>query len=371
MTDETGAQNEPADDVGAALRAALEEQESKENEQISAQTDESIGDNANASETEGHSEVSGSSETNEQGEEGDARQPGAESVHKSAEDNPEEITPPEHWAQADKDVFNGIEDPKLKQWMMGRHTAMEADYTNKRKESADFLREYEPVDKVLSPLRPLMAQRNMSTDQVIGMWAQTQQDLMYRPAEAIKQLAETYNVDLNQFAKRPEDEGFTDPQIEKLNAQINALQSTVNTQNQANQQSQVSAMQARIDEFAAQKDESGNLKHPYFNDVMDTMISQAALLKQQGLNPSLPELYESAIWANPQTREKQLTLQREQEQVRLAEEAKKRDEQKKRDLEKSKAASKSVSGDGSGSTPASNDVQAALESAFADAEGRI
>ena len=56
----------------------------------------------------------------------------------------------------------------------------------------------------------------------------------------------------------------------------------------------------QLESFAGEKDASGNLKRPFFNDVR----SQMGVFMQNGLANSLEDAYEQAVWANPTTRQK-------------------------------------------------------------------
>ncbi len=296
------------------------------------------------------SEVNKEIEANQDTQSGDD-QPLEAATEEPNNDSTESVSvqPPEHWAAADKDVFNSIEDSKLKEWVIGRHNQMEADYTNQKKDLSNFVSEYEPVDKIISSLRPMMAKHNVNTQQMIGVWAQTQQDLLYKPKETLLSLAKEYNVDLSDAVDAQEPAEIIDPDIKRLNDQISGLQNQLQTVTQNSQQTELDTWMGKIQNFAEEKDESGNLKNIYFNDVMPDMISQANIMKSQGLNPNLAELYESATWSNKAVREKILASQQQADADKRAEQARVIEEKKRAQIQSAKRASKSVSGQGVGS----------------------
>jgi hypothetical protein len=83
------------------------------------------------------------------------------------------------------------------------------------------------------------------------------------------------------------------------------------------------AIQNTVNQFKSAVDANGGLLHPHFDEVEDMMTSlaHAALASKQPV-PTLDQLYETAVYANPSTREKVLTAQRQQEEAKRIEEAK-------------------------------------------------
>ena len=82
-----------------------------------------------------------------------------------------------------------------------------------------------------------------------------------------------------------------------------------------------------IDQFKSAVDDKGTLLRPHFEELEQDMLSlvQGRIANKQTV-PPLQELYETAVWANPSTREKMLAAREQAEQ------------QKRVDQDKSKAA---------------------------------
>ena len=179
--------------------------------------------------------------------------------------------------------------------------------------------------------------------QGIAMLVNAQQQLTQNPAVALTQLIRQYgqqpgvidNV-LSQFRQEPSDDSYADPELTALKTQVSTLQDHLNQQNQTQQNQQLAAQQqaisdaqAAIDDFAQATDDSGNLKHPHFEEVRDDMQAMFT----SGLATDLETAYESAIWSRPELRDK-LLKQKTEDAMKLA------DAKRKESVERSKKKSK-------------------------------
>ena len=85
-------------------------------------------------------------------------------------------------------------------------------------------------------------------------------------------------------------------------------------QQQTQQQNQqVASTQSMIDQFAQAKDEQGNLKHPHFASVRDTM----GVLINSGKAQGLDQAYEMAIYSDPKLRAEMIQEQVKAEQKKV------------------------------------------------------
>lgn len=99
----------------------------------------------------------------------------------------------------------------------------------------------------------------------------------------------------------------------ELENKVNRLQALVTQQQQA-------AMQKQVDDFVNAKDDAGQAKHPYFEDVRQEM---AALLGK-GICQTLEEAYEKCIWANESVRDKLIASKQAADLAAKANEAEKK-----------------------------------------------
>lgn len=267
----------------------------------------------------------------------------------------ESLAPPDHWSAEDKETF--AKAPKdVQEWALRRHKEMEADYTRKTQEIAEFKREFEPIEQMFAPHKAYLRTQGLTPADVVQRWHAAEQFLTEQPVEAIKWLAGNYGVDINQLAQQ---EQPSDPQIQQLNQKIAGLESQLTQRQQAEVQQRQSQIMNEIQSFASETDEAGKPAHPYFEDVMEDMVSLARAEQAAGRTPVLKDLYDKAVWANPQVREQVLSAQRKAAEEKQAQEARAK-------AAAAKKAAKSVSGQPSGSTPSSDDLglRESLEQAF-------
>lgn len=247
-----------------------------------------------------------------------------------------DLEAPSNWSKARKEQF--AEQPEgAKKFILDRHREMEADYTRKTSEIAEFKREYGTIDQLFSPYKNQMRQSGYTPATVVQAWFSAEQALM-NPAtrtQAIRDLASAYKVDLGEVAGAktatpaadPNDpeavakqqlEEILAPYVTPLRQQVEELNGKLTQQEQFRSQfteSQRNDQQQRvlneIQSFANAKDTAGTLAHPYFTDVENDMAFMAAGYQQMNQPvPSLEDLYQRAVRANPATFERLQAAQR-------------------------------------------------------------
>jgi hypothetical protein len=266
--------------------------------------------------------------------------------------------PPAHWSQADKDKFKA-QPPEAQAFIMDRFKAMEGDYTRKTQATAHLQKEYGKVDEMFAPHREAMRQKGFTPSGLIEAWANVEQKLAGGPdsaIEVIKGLVRGYNLPVQKLAtalgitpqaaaQQPQGDQQQPTAVQdgkvvavppEVAAELKAVREqlgqfgqrfqTIDQQNanarRAQEIEQETAVTNQVNEFKSAVDEKGSPKHPHFEEVeaMMTSLAQAALASKQPV-PSLDQLYETAVYANPSTRDKVLTAQRQQEEAKRTEEA--------------------------------------------------
>lgn len=173
-----------------------------------------------------------------------------------------------------------------------------------------------PVTNFLAQIAPRLGTTPV---EVINRWALAQDALLSPDPEKRKQAilgaAKQYGVDLGQQPGAPgEQPQWVDPDVAALKQQVAQLTGHLNAQQhqtqqyyeQQAQQVQRTKMSA-IDQFASEKDASGQPLRPHLETVMPSMAAGIAQLKSA--NPqisdqdALQQAYDNAVWGNPQTRE--------------------------------------------------------------------
>lgn len=219
------------------------------------------------------------------------------------EPEPEPVSPPpktwpkemhDHWAKTPKEV---------------------QDYWNTReKQMLDGLEQYRGdatfAKQIKETLNPYMATINaLGIDAPTAIKSLLNADYQLRvgspsqKAQYLQHLAKQYGVDLGQGQQ--EDQAQPDPMIQKLRDELHGLKQIIQTGNQQQLDEQRQKIQNEVNSFASDP------KHPYFDEVSNEIV---ALLKS---GSTLEDAYEKAVWANPVTRQKEMTRLQTEQQAEL------------------------------------------------------
>ena len=142
----------------------------------------------------------------------------------------------------------------------------------------------------------------------IEQLAQIEDALSADPQSTLQALAEAYGVKFNDNTA-----------LSSLQRQVNDVQQLVAAQRQYIQQQQQETGNRLVNEFVNAKDEAGNPKHPYFNDVREVMTD----LIRKGAANDLDTAYNMAIWTNGDIREKLIQAEKAKELATKVDKAKK------------------------------------------------
>lgn len=201
-----------------------------------------------------------------------------------------------------------------------------------------FLRRSEEMHRGLEGYRQ-KAQYGHEFEQALQPYMQTIQQFGVHPAVAAKQLfaadhalrygsmqekqqmmmkiAQDYRVDLN---FDPSQLPQVDPNVSRLEQQVQQLQSWIQQQNQAVEEREAQTLNSEISRFASDP------ANTYFEQVRGEMAG----LLQAGIASDLKDAYEKAIYANPTIRAQVLAKQQaESEAKRKVEAAQKAQEAKR------------------------------------------
>lgn len=225
-----------------------------------------------------------------------------EQQEQQAQPEPEPASPPpktwpkemhDHWAKTPKEV---------------------QDYWNTReKQMLDGLEQYKGdatfAKQIKETLNPYMATINaLGVDAPTAIKSLLNADYQLRvgspsqKAQYFQHLAKQYGVDLGSVGQSQEGQPPVDPRLQQLQDELYGLKQVIQTGNQQQLDEQRQKIQNEVNSFASDP------KHPYFDEVSDEIV---ALLKN---GATLEDAYEKAVWANPVTRQKEMSrLQTEQQ----------------------------------------------------------
>lgn len=339
------------------LEAAFEEESSEDSGSASGDSmDEKISGSQKQTENQGGSHHSSLGDDKENGGMGDGTEDDSNKEDSNGGD--QSIKAPDHWAEADKQAFSKAS-PEVKEWALRRDKEMTADYTRKTQEIAEFRKHWQPLHDMFSPY----ISQGVQVAPLIQGWAQVAQHLQQNPKEALLQLAKQHNVDLtpqqaDDIWSNEQPQNVNDPRVADLQKRVETLTGHLQQRDQMEQQTRLKTFENDIQQFAQQKTESGDPAHPYFDELLNDMVTMARAMQAQGMKPELKDLYEKALWANPSTREKHTAAQQKAA-------AKAAEQEAIAKAKKAKQASKSVGGSpGAGKLEQRMSLRDMIESQF-------
>lgn len=258
------------------------------------------------------------------------------------------IEAPVGWKGPAREQFKTLPND-IRKMIVDRDKEQAADYTRKMQEvsnlrrDADLTQEYAQVHEAFKPYAAAMQQSGFTPAKIIQSWMGVEQRLMNGEGATVlrdignaykiqpQDLLKAYGIDPASLQGGQSQRQLEQPQIDpNLAAQIqplieplrNQVADFQNWKRQAEEQAKNQQIHAQttaynskmseIDQFAKAVDESGNLLHPFFEEVGQQMAHYALAARQQGKPaPDLQALYDQAVWAHPETREKLIVAQRE------------------------------------------------------------
>ena len=325
----------------------------------------------------------------------------AEPVKQEDAPSPEEkktvsaAEPPQNWSEADKAAFKGLP-ADAQGFLLKRHSAMEADYTRKTQQIAQFRNEYEPVAEIFRPHADAMKQSGYTPASLVAAWANVEKELQAgRGIAVVKQLVDGYKLDRAQLTaalgltapvaaagttEPPAPAGQTaqlPPELaQKLQSYDQFIAQQQREQQQAAAQRQRDAesrVMDTIEQFKGAVDGSGAPLHPLYDEVEEHMTRLAIAARTRGeAVPSLDDLYDQAVWANPSTRQKVLDAKSAADEAQRVAAETKRAKEARAKAEQARRAGSSVTGSprsGQSGQADSGSLRGSLLAAVADLDG--
>lgn len=264
------------------------------------------------------------------------------------------IQAPNSWSAAEKEFFSTLP-LEVQNAIARRESDREKGFTQKSQELADVRTKYQQLDEVLSPYRAQWGDNltnNLRELMQISEWANRD------PRGFMEHFAKSNGIDLSSSHEAQATQEVN-PEVAELRQRLNHFERLIQQQQQSAQLETRNEAQTQVERFRDTVDESGNLKHPYFEDVRAYM----GALMEAGVAKDLSDAYEQAVRANPVTFDKV----REQEKIRqIAEQRKK--------VEKAKKAGVSANGAPAGFVPKSYgnmELRDLIESVWDEQSGSV
>ena len=235
------------------------------------------------------------------------------------DEEPEEVfQAPEHWSSDEKERFSSLP-REAQEILVEKDKQFQKGFQERAEARSD-------LEQALEPWKQAIAQLGMSEAEAIrttfALRAQIEQD----PENGILMLAQRFGV-LDRLRERfsPDtDDDLADPEVKALRQQLREMKTELTSFKSMTEAERKEQLQSQINVFKNAEDETGALKHPYFDKVRHLM----APLVNQG--KSMEEAYNETVWSVPEFRESQLKVKkaRQKEEDELAKARKVKDAKK-------------------------------------------
>jgi hypothetical protein len=279
----------------------------------------------------------------------------------TAEPSKPAIDPPLSWSAEMKAKWAALP-PELQTYVTQRDKESHTAYTQageKLKTLTEQIKSHEPLDQLITAHKDNFARRGVTAAQAFAVLLEAQRQLDSNPVSGLVQIGRTYGIDLQPALQglpaqltqqQPQQQVQEHPLFvqmkQQLEGKLDSLEKRLNEREIAEAQAIDQDIRDNIETFKAEKDKSGNLRRPYFDEVKPMM---ATLLKE-GHATDLDAAYDTAVRATPSV------FERIQADQRKTEEAKQKAEAEAKAKEARKANSVNVRGaPGTGTSPRTMD----------------
>jgi len=206
------------------------------------------------------------------------------------------INPPSTWTARGKSLWAALPEDARKEVLRREGNIKKG--IEQYKTKAEF---GERLERTMTPYQPFLKAKGASAERVIedalNLAYQLETSNPEQKALILKKIGQQYGADFRVFTEQQ------DPEQDKLLQAISPLQQKIEAlererQNSlfANKQQQSAQLERTVEDFASATDDTGRLKHPYFDDVKDLM---ASLLESNRVQ-TLDAAYQLAVQADPE-----------------------------------------------------------------------
>jgi hypothetical protein len=206
------------------------------------------------------------------------------------------VEPPHTWSADDKAKF--AQWPRdVQEAVVARYKAMEADYTRKTQEAAEYRRSADPLLNAIKPFEQYLSQvgpsLGRSKEQLITDLLAAEYRLRTgSPQEkyaALAQISQQYGIDLAALAGGHIPQ--VDPAYQQLASKLQAFEEREAQREAQIQQQQAEQARLQIDTFSTAKDDQGRPRYPHFERVRGVMVQSL----MSGEARTLEDAYQKAI----------------------------------------------------------------------------
>lgn len=204
----------------------------------------------------------------------------------------EEIKAPQFWREDKKQVFNLLPND-LKQEVLRLDKEQQGYVTKLSQETSQLRNVVQGFNQVLEPYQDVIMQSGSTPEAYTKSLYYWDSYIRNNPAEAIQAIAENNGVDLHQLTTQQRE---VDPQVRQLEQKYASLEQSMLAEKQRQSQAQEQQLVMEVQAFESEVNAEGKALRPHIQDerVMQEMISQVPVLKQNYPQASNRQLLDEA-----------------------------------------------------------------------------
>lgn len=210
--------------------------------------------------------------------------------------------PPKSWAKEKHELWGKVP-PEAQEYFELREKQM-LDGLEQYKGDSGLGRQ---IKDILNPYQPILQSQGLDAPTAIQALLNAHYQLTNGTPENRKSAYQKLGESLGLIDQTGTE---VNPQFQSLQDQIQNLQRTIHEGQQNSYKENHAKVMKEVEAFAS------DAAHPYFNDVADDIVAMI----QAGA--SLQDAYEKAVWANPMTRQKEMSRIQTENETKLKEKAK-------------------------------------------------
>ena len=206
---------------------------------------------------------------------------------------PAPLDAPQDWRADQREKFAKLPDD-AKALVLEQYKDFQAGFTRKSQELSSRARYAETMHGEFEPYRAEMAQAGLDETGTLRGLLSAYRMFKTDPVGYLRNVAQSAGIDINQLTQEQETDQYIDPATLALQRRLEAVE---RARAEEAEQAKSRAFQAKYGEaqaFAAATDEAGNLRHPHFARVQDTISAFV------GAGQSLEDAYKRAVLSDPE-----------------------------------------------------------------------
>jgi hypothetical protein len=270
------------------------------------------------------------------------------------ESAPEPLAPHERWPEAVKQRF-GKADRDWQTFLLEREKQYSHGINQITGKYTPIQKNWDRIQEVIGPHRQTFQMMGMDDIGAIQYLTNLHAAIQSNPQQGLQWLAQRFGVDLQQLAAPGQAQGS--PEVQALQTQLQEMRQQLKQFGSQYSSNQLQTLETQIGDLFQAKDEKGQPRFPFIDDVVQDMVVFIKGKRASGESvsvQSLQDIYDRAVHANPVTR------------ARLSETAaRKADDDRKRKADQARRAGFDVQGQGGAKlAPSHSSVRADIEAAW-------